>query len=163
MLKFNHGVFQIVHVAESGGMQMISNGQQCSDLPSLYRRIGFIQRPTFKVIHTLYRGIDIDIDIQMFGLQPKVATPKLRRAGMCLVHCYTCGLPHFSSYMVHMAQTQLLAKSCHTCGGHFVSHIFCGRHRGCLVLGLAMPHFIIQCCQICLRLGVVWLVGLFEL
>ena len=33
MLKFNHGVFQIVHVAESGGMQMISNGQQCSDLP----------------------------------------------------------------------------------------------------------------------------------
>ena len=23
--------------------------------------------------------------------------------GMCLVHCYTCGLPHFSSYMVHMS------------------------------------------------------------
>ena len=56
MLKFSHGVFQIVHVAESGGMQMISNGQQCSNLPALHHRIGLIQRPTFKVIHTLYRG-----------------------------------------------------------------------------------------------------------
>ena len=26
MLKFNHGVFQIVHVAKFGGIQMISNG-----------------------------------------------------------------------------------------------------------------------------------------
>ena len=33
MLKFNHGVFQIIHVVKSGGIQMISNGQQCSDFP----------------------------------------------------------------------------------------------------------------------------------
>ena len=68
MLKFNHGVFQIVHVAKSGGMQMISNGQQCSDLPSLYRRIGFIQRPTFKVIHTIqgYRCVG-----QCVAMDPK--------------------------------------------------------------------------------------------
>ena len=31
MLKFNHRVFYIVHVAKSGGIQMISNGQQCSN------------------------------------------------------------------------------------------------------------------------------------
>ena len=49
MLKFNHGVFQIVHVAKSGGIQMISNGQQCSNLPSLDHRIRLIQRPSFKV------------------------------------------------------------------------------------------------------------------
>ena len=57
MLKFNHGVFQIVHVAKSGGIQMISNGQLCSNLPSLHRRIGLIQRPSFKVkvIRTLYK------------------------------------------------------------------------------------------------------------
>ena len=61
MLKFNHRVFQIVHVAESGGMQTISNGQQYSDLPSLHHRIGFIQRPSFKIIRTLYRGIDVSI------------------------------------------------------------------------------------------------------
>ena len=33
MLKFNHGVFQIIHVEKSGGIQMISNGQQCSNFP----------------------------------------------------------------------------------------------------------------------------------
>ena len=37
---------------------MISNGQKCSDLPSLHRWIGFTQRPSFKVIRTLYKGID---------------------------------------------------------------------------------------------------------
>ena len=146
MLKFNHGVFQILHVAESGGMQIISNGKQCSDLPSLYRWIGFIQRPTFKVIHTLYRGIDI----QMFGLQPKVATPKLRRATISqacvwfiatLVACHTFlatwSTCHRLNFLPNLA----------TLVAPFVSHIFFGKHRGCLVLGLAMPHFIIQCCQ----------------
>ena len=54
MLKFDHGVFQIVHVAESGGMLMISNDQQCSDFPSPHCQISFIQRPSFKVIGTLY-------------------------------------------------------------------------------------------------------------
>ena len=49
MLKFNHRVFQIVHVAKSGGIQMISNGQQCSNLPSLHHRIRLIRRPSFKV------------------------------------------------------------------------------------------------------------------
>ena len=49
MLKFNHGVFQIIHVAKSGGIQMISNGQQCSNLPSLHYQISFIQRPSFKL------------------------------------------------------------------------------------------------------------------
>ena len=59
MLKFNHRVFQIVHVAKSGGIQMISNGQQCSNLPALHYRIGLIQRPSFKVkvIRTLLKNI----------------------------------------------------------------------------------------------------------
>ena len=59
MLQFNHGVFQSVHVAKSGGIQMISNGQQCSNLPALHHRIGLIQRPSFKVkvIRTLYKNI----------------------------------------------------------------------------------------------------------
>ena len=59
MLKFNHRVIQIVHVAKSGGIQMISNGQQYSNLPALHHRIGLIQRPSFKikVIRTLYKNI----------------------------------------------------------------------------------------------------------
>ena len=63
MLKFNHGVFQIVHVAKSGGIQMISNGQQCSNLPALHHQIGLIQRPSFKfkVICTLYKKYKIYI------------------------------------------------------------------------------------------------------
>ena len=51
---------------------MISNGQQCSNLPSLDHRIRLIQRPSFKVKVTRilykkynkynkYRGIDIDM------------------------------------------------------------------------------------------------------
>ena len=68
MLKFNHGVFQIVHVAKSGGIQMISNGQQCSNLPSLHHQIGFIQRPSFKVkiIHTLYKNIKYNIQVYRY-------------------------------------------------------------------------------------------------
>ena len=72
MLKFNHGVFQIIHVAKSGGIQMISNGQQCSNLPSLDHRIRLIQRPSFKVKVTrtqyekyikynIYIGVQIQI------------------------------------------------------------------------------------------------------
>ena len=63
MLKFNHVVFQIVHVTKFGGTQMISSGQQCSNLPSLHHRIGFIQRPSFKVkvIRTLYKNIIYNI------------------------------------------------------------------------------------------------------
>ena len=30
-----------------------------------------------------------------------------------LVHCHTCGLPHFCSNMVHMSYAQSFAKSCH--------------------------------------------------
>ena len=67
MLKFNHGVFYIVHVAKSGAIQMISNGQQCSNLPSLDHRIRLIQRPSFKVkvIRTLYIKIYIGVQIQI--------------------------------------------------------------------------------------------------
>ena len=71
MLKFNHRVFQIVHVAKSGGIQMISNGQQCSNLPSLDHRIRLIQRPSFKVKVTrtqykkIYNIIYIGVQIQI--------------------------------------------------------------------------------------------------
>ena len=50
---------------------MISNGQYCSNLPSLHHRIHLIQRPSFKVKvictlyknikYNIYRGIDIDM------------------------------------------------------------------------------------------------------
>ena len=52
-------------MAESDVMDRKSNGQQRSDLPPLDRRIGFIQRSIFKLIHTLYNGIDTDVDIGM--------------------------------------------------------------------------------------------------
>ena len=71
MLKFNHGVFQIIHVAKSGGIQMISNGQQCSNLPSLDLQIRLIQRPSFKVKVTrsqyknIYNIIYIGVQIQI--------------------------------------------------------------------------------------------------
>ena len=46
---------------------MISNGELCSNLPSLHHRIGLIQRPSFKVkvIHTLYKKYNIYIYIYM--------------------------------------------------------------------------------------------------
>ena len=61
MLKFNHRVYQMVHVAKSGGIQMISNGQQCSNLPSLDHWIRLIQRPYFKdkVTRTQYKKYKI--------------------------------------------------------------------------------------------------------
>ena len=75
MLKFNHRVFQIVHVAKSGGIQMISNRQQCSNLPALHHRIGLIQRPSFKVevIRTLYKNKKYNIYI---GVQIQICDAK---------------------------------------------------------------------------------------
>ena len=52
-------------MTESDVIGRKSNGQQRSDLPPLDRRIGFIQRSIFKLIHTLYNGIDTDVDIGM--------------------------------------------------------------------------------------------------
>ena len=75
MVMFNHGVFQIVHVAKSGGIQMISNGQQCSNLPSLDHRIRLIQRPSFKVkvTRTQYKNI---YNIIYIGVQIQICDAK---------------------------------------------------------------------------------------
>lgn len=53
-------------MAESGVVKRKSDGHKHSDLPSLSRRIDFIQWTVFKVMRTLYNGIEIDgIDIDV--------------------------------------------------------------------------------------------------
>ena len=106
MLKFKHGVFQIVHVAESGGMQMISNGQQCSDLPSLYHRIGFIQRPTFKAIRTIYRGIDV------CHARPNKVSAHAQDDPPC--RCHEVGKP--TSYVLNQAWSRVWCSICNVVG-----------------------------------------------
>lgn len=60
VLKHSYEVFQIVQMAKLGVVNRISNGQQYFDLPTLHHLINFIQHPIFKVILTLYNGIDFD-------------------------------------------------------------------------------------------------------
>ena len=122
MLKFNHGVFQIIHVAKSGGIQMISNGQQCSNSPALHHRIGLIQRPSFKVkvIRTLYKDIKYKIYIQgyryryvmrkppIISNQNSVSMHRCNVAKRCLpsISQLQIGLTLFNVYTVQHARFQ---------------------------------------------------------
>lgn len=54
---------------------MMSNGQQCSDLPPLYRRIIFIQCPIFKVVNTLTEVYFKNKNIELFNKMHALLSP----------------------------------------------------------------------------------------